>query len=128
MGLAIAAYLFLAIAGISLRVLRVQNRPYPQGLREFHLAIGGILVLLVLLLLSIGIVGTLGYYGNLGHSPHLIAGILVVILVLFSATSALAIGKWEKARSLHLLTNIVLLFGFLFVSFSGWTIVQKYLP
>lgn len=128
MGLAIAAYFLLAIAGISLRVLRLKRMPYPRGLREFHLAIGGILVCLVLLLLSIGIIGTLGYYGNLGHSPHLVAGILVVVLVLVSAGSALTIGKWDKARSLHLLTNIILFFGFLFVSFSGWTIVQKYLP
>ena len=128
MGLAIAAYFLLAIAGMGMRILRLKNRSYLQGLRTFHLAIGGILVLLVLLLLSIGIVGTLGYYGNLGHSPHLIAGILVVLLVLISAFSALAIGKWEKARSLHVITNIILFFGFLFVSLSGWSVVQKYLP
>jgi ABC-type amino acid transport system permease subunit len=128
MGLAIAAYFLLAIAGIGMRVLRLKNKPYPQGLREVHLAIGGVLVLLVLLLLSIGIIGTLGYYGSLGHSPHLIAGTLVVVLVLVSASSALAIGKWEKARSLHLMINTLLFFGFLFVSLSGWSVVQKYLP
>ncbi|MGK7924159.1 MAG: DUF4079 domain-containing protein [Spirulina sp.] len=128
MGLTIAAYFLLAIAGIWMRILRLKNRSYPQGLREFHLAIGGVLVLLVLLLLSIGIVGTLGYYGDLGHSPHLIAGILVVLLVLVSAGSALAIGRWEKARSLHLTINTLLFFGFLFVSLSGWSVVQKYLP
>ncbi|MEA5470941.1 DUF4079 domain-containing protein [Spirulina sp. 06S082] len=128
MGLAIAAYFLLAIAGIWMRILRLKNQSYPQGLRLFHLAIGSILVFLVLLLLTVGIIGTLGYYGNLGHSPHLVAGILVVTLVLVSAGSALAIGKWEKARSLHLITNSILFFGFIFVSLSGWGIVQKYLP
>lgn len=83
---------------------------------------------LVLLLLGIGLVGTIGHYGNLGHSPHLIAGVLVVALVVLSAWSSTQINpKRPWARSLHITTNIVLFFGFAFVSLTGWDVVQKYL-
>ena len=84
---------------------------------------------LVLLLLAVGIVGTLGHFGSLGHSPHLIAGLTVVGLVLLSYGSATQINiKQPLARSLHIGTNIALLVGFLWVSLSGWGVVQKYLP
>lgn len=84
---------------------------------------------LVLLLLAIGIVGTLGHYGTLGHSPHLIAGLTVVGLVLLSAGSATQISaKRSWARSLHVGTNITLFVGLLWVSLTGWSVVQKYLP
>ena len=84
---------------------------------------------LVLLLLGIGLVGTLGHYGSLGHSPHLVAGLTVVALVLLSAGSATQIavrGSW--ARLLHVTTNVVLLVGFVWVLLTGWSVVQKYLP
>jgi hypothetical protein len=84
---------------------------------------------LVLLLLTIGIVGTLGHFGSLGHSSHLVAGLMVVGLVLLSAGSATQIGaKQPWARSLHVGTNITLFFGLLWVSLTGWSVVQKYLP
>jgi nitrate reductase gamma subunit len=90
---------------------------------------GSLMVLLVLLLLAIGLIGTLGHYGSLGHSPHLIAGLLVVGLVALSAFSATQIHPQRPwARSLHIGTNLLLFFGFLFVSLTGWTVVQKYLP
>jgi hypothetical protein len=82
----------------------------------------------VLLLLSIGIVGTLGHFGSLGHSPHLIAGLLVVGLVLLSAGSATQISpKRPWARPLHVTTNAILFFALAYVSWTGWTVVQKYL-
>lgn len=91
--------------------------------------IGGITVLLVLLLLFIGLIGTVGHYGSLGHSSHLIAGLLVVFLMLLSGWSSLQISpKRPWARNLHLGTNIILLGGFIFVSITGWDVVQKYLP
>lgn len=87
------------------------------------------MVALVLLLLAIGIVGTLGHFGTLGHSSHLPVGLAVVGLVLLSAGSATQISaKRAWARSLHIGTNIALFVGFLWVSLTGWIVVQKYLP
>jgi hypothetical protein len=84
---------------------------------------------LVLLLLGIGLIGTIGYYGDLGHSAHLPAGLTVVSLTLLSAWSATQISpKRPWARSLHISTNAVLFLGFAIVSWTGWTVVQKYLP
>lgn len=84
---------------------------------------------LVLLLLAVGIVGTLGHFGTLGHSSHLLAGLIVVGLVLLSAGSATQISaKQPWARLLHIGTNVTLLFGFLWVSLTGWSVVQKHLP
>lgn len=87
------------------------------------------MVLLVLLLLAIGIVGTLGHFGSLGHSQHLVAGLAVVGLVLISAGSATQISARRTwARLLHVGTNIILFVGLVWVSVSGWSVVQKYLP
>lgn len=128
MGLSITAYGILAGTGIGLSYFRVQKSPRPQWLRPLHYTLGTIFVSLILLLLTIGIVGTLGQYGNLGHSPHLIAGLLVVGLVLLSAISATQIsGKRPWARSLHVTTNAVLFFALAYVSWTGWSVVQKYL-
>ena len=108
---------------------RNTGQPRPPILRTIHYIIGGILVTLVLLLLGIGVVGTLGYYGNLGHSGHLPAGLMVVSLVLLSAWSATQINPRQSwARTLHVRTNLVLFLGFAIVSWTGWTVVQKYLP
>ncbi|MEI6445855.1 MAG: DUF4079 domain-containing protein [Nostocales cyanobacterium ELA583] len=143
MGLSLLAYLFLAITG--LWMLRVRTNPesfgillpwYRQQVRfprsaalSLHYIIGITMVSLVLLLLAVGIVGTLGHFGSLGHSPHLVAGVIVVILVLVSAFSAIQISTGKSwARPLHLSCNFCLLLGFAWVSFSGWTVVQKYLP
>ena len=129
MGLSLLAYSLLAISGIGMWSRRTAKRPRPPWLRPFHIITGIVLVSLVFLLLSIGIIGTIGYYGSLGHSPHLIAGLLVVLLVSLSAISATQISPQRPwVRSLHIVTNLLLFLGFLFVVLSGWSVVQKYLP
>ncbi len=129
MGFSIFAYLLLGISGISMFYRREQRQPQPSWLPSFHYITGAILVFLVLLLLAIGIVGTLGYYGSLGHSGHLPAGLAVVALVLLSANSATLISpNREWARAIHVGTNITLFVGLLWVSLTGWEVVQKYLP
>ena len=108
---------------------RVTKVGRPPWLRNAHYIGGIIIVFLVLLLLAIGVVGTVGYYGSLGHSSHLWAGLFVVGLICLSAWSANQIdvrNTW--ARSLHIGTNIALFVGFLWVSLTGWIVVQKYLP
>ena len=129
MGLSLLAYLLLAVTGVWMFQARKTRTPRPEWLRWLHYQIGGSMVLLVLLLLGIGIVGTLGHFGSLGHSQHLIAGLVVVGLVLVSVVSATLISPQRTwARSLHITTNIILLIGFVWVSLSGWSVVQKYLP
>lgn len=109
--------------------LRRLGHPRPKWLKPLHYIIGGILVTLVLLLLGVGIIGTLGHYGSLGHSIHLVAGVTVVGLVLFSAAIALQISPQRPwARPVHVGTNILLLVGCLWVLLTGWDVVQKYLP
>lgn len=129
MGLSLFTYSVLGITGSILFSTRHWKHPRPRWLRPFHYIIGWIMVTLVLLLLSVGVIGTLGHYGSLGHSPHLIAGLSVVALVLLSAISATQISpKRPWVRTLHVTTNIILLVGFAGVSFTGWQVVQKYLP
>ena len=129
MGLSMFAYVLQIISGVWIFEKRTARLARPRWLRSIHFAIGSIMVFLVLLLLAIGIVGTLGEYGSLGHSPHLIFGLLVVALVAISAWSAVQINSRNSwARPLHVLTNTVLFVGFLFVSITGWSVVQKYLP
>ncbi len=129
MGFSLLAYVGLMITGGSMGVLRQTERDRPDWLRPLHYSIGAIMVGLVLLLLAIGIVGTIGHYGNLGHSVHLLAGLVVVGLVLASVWSAAQISLgYAWARSLHLTINIILGIGFAWVSFTGWDVVQKYLP
>ncbi|MFZ1028738.1 MAG: DUF4079 domain-containing protein [Limnoraphis robusta] len=129
MGFSLFAYLMLAVTGSWMFYTRNVKQPRPQGLRTAHYLIGATMVGLVLLLLAIGLIGTIGYYGNLGHSAHLPAGLTVVSLVLVSAWSSTQIHPSRPwARSLHISTNIVLLFAFAVVSLTGWTVVQKYLP
>jgi hypothetical protein len=129
MGFALVAYLLLAISGGWMFFSRQQQKQRPDWLRPFHYLTGTVMAGLVLLLLAIGIVGTLGHYGSLGHSPHLAAGLIVVDLVFLSAWSATQISPTKAwARSLHIGTNFVLCIAFIFVSLSGWSVVQKYLP
>ncbi|WP_017712751.1 DUF4079 domain-containing protein [Prochlorothrix hollandica] len=105
-----------------------QAEPWPW-LRPLHIALGVGLVLLVLGLLTIGVVGTLGHFGSLGHSPHLVMGLTVVAITLASAWSATRIGPDRPwARSLHLSLNGLLFLALALVSWTGWTVVQKYLP
>lgn len=128
MGLSLLAYVMLAISGMTIFSQRTRHIQ-PTWLRTAHYLIGWVMVGLVLLLLAIGIVGTFGHYGNLGHSGHLIAGWSVVVLVIVSAASATQIKpNQDWARAVHVGSNIVLFLGFAWVSFTGWEVVQKYLP
>ncbi|WP_414542029.1 DUF4079 domain-containing protein [Nostoc sp. CCY0012] len=137
MGLSLLAYLLLALTGVWM----FQDRTSPnftgfpwviggrRGVRSLHYTMGITMVSLVLLLLVIGIVGTLGHFGSLGHSQHLISGLIVVVLVLLSAFSATQISARRSwARPLHIGVNIILFAGFAWVSLTGWSVVQKYLP
>ncbi|NCJ07762.1 DUF4079 family protein [Synechococcales cyanobacterium C] len=129
MGLAWCAYALLATSGLWLRRTRRGGGQRPPWLQWIHYSTGLVLVLLVLLLLAIGIIGTLGHYGSLGHSWHLAAGGWVVVLVLTSAASATQIGRQNPwARRFHVSVNITLLGTLIWVSGSGWAVVQKYLP
>lgn len=129
MGLAIAAYLLLAISGGWMFSARRSDQPRPDWVRPLHIATGLTMVGLVLLLLAIGLVGTWGHFGSLGHSVHLPVGLAVVDLVFLSAWSAVQIRHDRPwARPLHIGTNLVLLIAFGAVSLTGWTVVQKYLP
>ncbi len=136
MGLSLLAYLMLALTGFWMfRVRTSQFFPHfsllPGGLgvRSLHYLMGISMVSLVLLLLAIGIVGTLGHFGSLGHSSHLLAGLTVVVLVLVSALSATQISSTRPwLRTLHISVNAILLMALAWVSFTGWTVVQKYLP
>lgn len=128
MGFSIAAYFLLAVSGFFLFITR-QQKIHFYWLRVFHFLTGATIVALVLLLLGIGIVGTFGHFGSLGHSWHLLAGLTVVNLVFLSAWSAVQISPTKPwMRSLHVGTNAVLFVGFLWVSITGWDVVQKYLP
>lgn len=129
MGFSLFTYSLLAVSGGWMFFARNNKQKRPKWLRPFHYIIGGVMVFLVVLLLIIGLVGTLGYYGNLGHSAHLPAGLIVVTLALVSAWSGTQINpKKPWVRSLHITTNIILLFSFTTVSLTGWSVVQKYLP
>jgi hypothetical protein len=128
MGGAIAFYLLLLSSGIWMFYGRVTRIGRPPWLRNAHYIGGIIIVFLVFLLLAIGIVGTVGYYGSLGHSEHLWSGLLVVWLICLSAWSANQIdGRNSWARSLHVTINAILLLGLVYVSLTGWDVVQKYL-
>lgn len=129
MGFSLFAYLCLAITGTGLFWTRQTRAQVPSWLRPLHFGIGMALVVLVLLLLAIGIVGTLGHYGSLNHSVHLWVGLGVVVLVLLSAGSATQINPQQPwFRWLHISANLALFIGFALVSFTGWHVVQKYLP
>ncbi|MBD2345049.1 DUF4079 domain-containing protein [Anabaena subtropica] len=141
MGLSLMAYLLLALTGFGMWRMR-HSLSIPSFLLfaggrwatrslwvKLHLIMGVSMVSLVLLLLAIGIIGTLGHFGSLGHSSHLWAGLMVVGLVLLSAFSATQIRVRKPwARPLHITLNTVLFVGFAWVSLTGWSVVQKYLP
>ncbi len=128
MGLSLTLYMALLVTGGRVWYVRSRHDNLPAWLRTIHLVLGGLLVTLVLLLLSIGIIGTLGEHGSLGHSWHLWAGLLVVALVISSAVAAIQISRYPWARRLHVALNGVLFVAFLAVTYSGWTVVQQYLP
>lgn len=128
MGLSLTTFGLLALSGGTLFYARQEERDRPSWLRPVHYCLGAILVCLVLLLLSIGVIGTLGEYGHLGHSIHLPAGLTVVSLTLASAFCATRISPDRPwARKAHLTLNAILLFAFIAVTATGWSVVQKYL-
>lgn len=128
MGFSVLAYLLLAATGIWMFGTRTKFLAGPSWLKFLHYILGASLVGLVLLLLAIGIVGTLGHFGTLGHSSHYVAGLVVVGLVLLSGASATLIHVKPWAWSVHIGTNITLFAGLVWVSLTGWSVVQKYLP
>jgi len=120
MGLTIAAYLIQIVTGSGLLFGAKKMRP-------LHIGMGIAIAVLVLVLLGIGIVGTIGHYGSLGHSSHLWSGLAVVELVFLSAWSAVLIPSQPWARSVHVGVNFLLCLGLVWVSITGWEVVQKYL-
>lgn len=93
------------------------------GIRTLHKTLGILLLGFVVELLLIGIVGTLGHFGSLGHSLHLWVGLAVVGLSLGSAWQG-----WQGSHRWHLLLNGFLLAALVWVTWTGWEVVQKYLP
>lgn len=128
MGFSVLAYLLLAATGVWMFGTRTKSIAQPNWLKFLHYILGASLVGLVLLLLAIGIVGTLGHFGSLGHSSHYVAGLVVVALILLSGASATLIHVKSWAWSVHIGTNITLFAGLVWVSLTGWSVVQKYLP
>lgn len=129
MGFSLSAYFCLLLSGGWLLTTRLKRQSRPGWLRSLHIVLGTGLVSLVMLLLTIGIVGTLGEFGSLGHSAHLPAGLTVVALVALSAWSGSRIHPTRPwARPLHWTTNGVLGGAFVLVTWTGWQVVQKYLP
>lgn len=129
MGLSLSAYFFLLVSGGWLLSGRLHKTPRSPWVRSLHITLGISLVTLVLLLLTIGIIGTLGEYGTLGHSWHLPAGVLVVTLVGVSAWSGLRIHPSRpRSRPLHWGINAGLGLALATVTWTGWQVVQKYLP
>lgn len=128
MGFSLFVYLCLIVTGLGMARARYADSPRARW-RIVHMTLGFALVTLVLGLVTIGIVGTLGHYGNLGHSFHALAGVVVVFITVLSAGTALQIQKGNAwARPLHVSLNGLLGLAFMAVLWTGWTVVQKYLP
>ncbi len=128
MGFTLVSYSLLLLSGGKILSSRLNLSRSWGWVKLFHLVTGVTLIFLVLLLLAIGLVGTVGHYGDLGHSSHLWAGLLVVLLVIVSGWSATNIFQGKVwARRLHLFVNALLMIGLIFVSWTGWSVVQKYL-
>lgn len=128
MGFTVFTYGLQVVTALSLRLVRGQRPRWVPWVRSLHIALGLVLIALVLLLVTVGIIGTLGHYGSLGHSSHLVAGLGVVTLVLLSGLSATQIHRTSWGRPLHLGLNGILLIALAWVSWTGWQVVQKYLP
>jgi ABC-type amino acid transport system permease subunit len=129
MGLSLMAYSCLAMTGFAIAYRRRSQQSRPPWWGTVHFVMGWTLVALVVGLLVIGVVGTLGHYGSLGHSIHGLVGVSVVGLTLLSAAIALQIRRGKPwARSLHLRLNLLLGAVLVSVLWTGWVVVQKYLP
>lgn len=127
--LATLVVICLAASGWMMRQARRYRRVRPGWLAPGHHTLGISLVGLVVLLWCIGIWGTLDYYGHLnpGH-PHFWAGNTMLGLVLGSAWSARQIHpKRPWARPLHITLNGAMVVTLVWVTATGWVVVQKYL-
>ncbi len=132
MGFTIAAYLLLALSGLW---LGWGGRSEPEtsharhGMRVLHLLLGAAIVFFVLFLLAIGVVGTLGHFGSLGHSAHLPVGLVVVGLTIAAAIAGLRISpERQRSRAIHRAIVLTLFAALAIVTYTGWDVVQKYLP
>ena len=128
MGGVILLYVLLLLTGLK---LFQQHRAWlapGSAVRWIHITLGILLVGLVLELLAIGVVGTLGHFGSLGQSVHLWAGVGVTGLTLLTAWHGWQGRRWQSSRGIHILLNGVLAVALVGVSWTGWQVVQKYLP
>jgi archaellum biogenesis protein FlaJ (TadC family) len=142
MGFTIAAYILLALSGFWLgwRARVMPSDPLRQqgeiadpdvghGLRVVHLTLGAAIIFLVLFLLAIGLVGTLGHFGSLIQSPHFVAGLTVVGLTIAAAITGLRISPERPySRAIHRTIDVALCVALVIVTYTGWEVVQKYLP
>lgn len=149
MGFTIAAYILLAVSGLWLgwrtreaqinqatdqaidqaNVREITDRDVGNGLRVVHLVLGAAIIFLVLFLLAIGIVGTLGHFGSLIQSPHFAVGVIVVGLTIAAAISGLRISPDRRySRAIHRTIDVALCVALVIVTYTGWEVVQKYLP
>jgi len=142
MGFTIAAYGLLTASGLWLgwyarqsrldqinQTPAVLDRDVSRGLRLVHLGLGAAIIFLVLFLLAIGLVGTLGHFGSLIQSPHFAAGLIVVGLTIAAAISGLRISPDRPySRAIHRTIDVALCVALVIVTYTGWDVVQKYLP
>lgn len=152
MGFTIAAYALLTVSGLWLgwRARESHLDPASQthsstdhasadhtgtdhdvgnGLRVLHLGLGAAIIFLVLFLLAIGLVGTLGHFGSLIQSPHFAVGFSVVGLTIAAAISGLRISPDRPySRPIHRTIDVALCVALVIVTYTGWDVVQKYLP
>jgi hypothetical protein len=149
MGFTIAAYILLAVSGLWLgwrtreaqinqatdqaidqaNVREITDHDVGNGLRVVHLVLGAAIIFLVLFLLAIGIVGTLGHFGSLIQSPHFAVGVIVVGLTIAAAISGLRISPDRRySRAIHRTIDVALCVALVIVTYTGWEVVQKYLP
>lgn len=145
MGFTIAAYILLALSGLWLgwraRVVEqatnlgstdLGDTAEPEvghGLRVVHLILGAAIIFLVLFLLAIGLVGTLGHFGSLVQSPHFAVGLTVVGLTIAAAVTGLRISPDRRySRAIHRTIDVALCVALVIVTYTGWDVVQKYLP
>jgi hypothetical protein len=140
MGFTIAAYILLALSGLwlgwrtravvhSTDLSETADSEVGQGLRVVHLILGAAIIFLVLFLLAIGLVGTLGHFGSLIQSPHFVVGFVVVGLTIAAAITGLRISPERRySRAIHRTIDVALCVALVIVTYTGWEVVQKYLP
>ncbi len=138
MGFCLIIVPLLALTGYWLRQQRLhqwqRQRLRPVWLRNLHWGLGSVFLALMIFLWAFGVVGTVARHGSLQYSGHFWAGNTMLALTLLSVWSANQINNrkaWPVirlwARPVHLGTNLVILLGLGWVSWTGWAVVQQYL-